>query len=365
MRQVTADPNTSFAESGENPSFVTEVSEFQSYHRNCLGLIRKITQEYQEVLNSVSPKSSRSKLTLLEIMCSDKSELTKQVELLKGSAQRFGLSEGDLSQSLDRKRLFKIIVEQDPDNVWYSPVCKPWCLWSNLNGNKSIEAFHQLVHQRTSSLWQISLAVVLYRVQVSRRKQFHMEQPGGSLMWSQPCMGEILSNTLPCKFDLCEVGRPVDPSTGLPIRKRLTVQTTSHAVHRRLNNRLCAQNHIHQRIEGQTKINGETISRSTFTENYPVHFARQIAKTILYEKPWEPPVYCLATSAEEHPTRRRRLGQKMSAGEINRRFTSVTWRTVMDEADRIAPRVGVVIQENNELCEQVHKSCVPNMRSNI
>ena len=68
-------------------------------------------------------------------------------------------------------------------------------------------------------------------------------------------------------------------------------------------------------------------------------------------------MYCLATSAEEHPTRRRRLGQKMSAGEINRRFTSVTWRTVMDEADRIAPRVGVVIQENNELCEQVQKLC--------
>lgn len=354
---ATADLDTSFSESGDHPSFVTEVSEFQSYHRICLGLIRKINQEYQEVLSSVSPKASRSKLTLLEIMCSDKSELTKQVELLKGSAKRFGLSEGDLSQPSDRKRLFKIIVEQDPDNIWYSPVCKPWCLWSNLNGNKSIEAFHQLVHQRTCSLWQISLAVVLYRIQVSRRKQFHMEQPGGSLMWSQPCMGEILSNTLPCKFDLCEVGRLVDPSTGLPIRKRLTVQTTSHAVHRRLNNRLCAQNHIHQRIEGQTKINGETISRSTFTENYPIHFARQIAKTILYEKPWEPPVYCLATSAEEHPTKRRRLGQKMSAGEINRRFTSVTWRTVMDEADRIAPRVGIVIQEDNELCEQVQKLC--------
>ena len=354
---ATADPDMSFAESGEHPSFVTEVSDFQSYHRICLGLIRKITQEYQEVLGSVSHRSSRSKLKLLEIMCSDKSELTKQVELLKGSAQRFGLSEGDLSQPCDRKRLFKIMIEQDPDNVWYSPVCKPWCLWSNLNGNKSVEAFHQLVQQRISSLWQISLAVVLYRIQVSRRKQFHMEQPGGSLMWSQPCMGEILSNTLPCKFDLCEVGRLVDPSTGLPIRKRLTVQTTSHAVHRRLNNRLCAQNHIHQRIEGQTKVNGETISRSTFTENYPIHFARQIAKTILYEKPWEPPVYCLATNAEEHPTKRRRLGQKMSAGEINRRFTSVTWRTVMDEADRIAPRVGVVIQENNEFCEQVQKLC--------
>ena len=355
--QATADPNTSFAESGENPSFVTEVSEFQSYHRICLGLIRKITQEYQEVFSSVLPKSSRSKLTLLEIMCSDKSELTKQVELLKGSAQRFGLSEGDLSQSRDRKQLFKIIVEQDPDNVWYSPVCKPWCLWSNLNGNKSIEAFRQLVHQRTISLWQISLAVVLYRVQVSRRKHFHMEQPGGSLMWSQPCMGEILSNTLLCKFDLCEVGRLVDPSTGLPIRKRLTVQTTSHALHRRLNNKLCAQNHTHQRIEGQTKINGEIISRSTFTENYPIHFARQIAKTILYEKLWEPPVYCLAANTEEHPTKRRRLGQKMSAEEINRRFTSVTWQTVMDEADRVAPRVGIVIQENNELCEQVQKLC--------
>ena len=115
--------------------------------------------------------------------------------------------------------MFKIIVEQDPQNIWYSPVCKPWCLWANFNGNRSIEAFCQMVQKRTDSLWQISLAVVLYRLQVSRRKHFHMEQPRGSLMWSQPCVGEILANTLQCKFDLCEIGQLVDPSTGLPIRK--------------------------------------------------------------------------------------------------------------------------------------------------
>ena len=352
-----ADHDPSITVSGDQPSFVTEVSEFQSYHRICLGLIRKMTQEYQEVLNSVLPKSSRSKLNLLEIMCSDKSELTRQAELLKGSAQRFGLSEGDLSQPQNRKRLFQIIVEQDPANIWYSPECNPWCLWSNLNGSRSIEMHQQLVQKRTDSLWQISLAVVLYRIQVSRRKHFHMEQPGGSLMWSQPCVGEILANTLSCKFDLCEVGQLVDPSTGLPIRKRLTVQTTSHAIHRRLNDKLCNNNHQHQRIEGQTKINGESIRRSTFTEHYPIRFARQIARTMLFEKPWEPPVYGLALTSEEHPTKRRRLGQKMSAGEINQRFASVNWRTVMDEADRVAPRVGVIIQENNDLCEKVQRLC--------
>ena len=357
MQPEVTDPIVSIAVSTDSPSLVTEESEFHSYHRICQGLIRKMTQEYQEVMSSKQTSHHRFKLDLLEIMCSDQSELTRQVELSKGSAQRFGLSEGDLSQPSVRKQLFQIIVDRDPKDIWYSPECNPWCLWSNLNGTRSIEAFDQMVLKRTNNLWQISLAVVLYRIQVSRRKHFHMEQPGGSLMWSQPCVGEILSNTLRCRFDLCRVGQLVDPSTGLPIRKRLTVQTTSQALHRKLNDKLCSQDHNHQRIEGNTRVNGETVRRSTFTERYPIRFARQIAKTLIHEKPWEPPAYCLATDSSEHPTKRRRLGQKMSAEEINRRFTNVNWRTVMDEADRVAPRVGILIQENNDLCRQVQQLC--------
>ena len=43
----------------DQPSLVTEVSEFISYHRICLGMIRKITHEFEEVLGIASPKYSR------------------------------------------------------------------------------------------------------------------------------------------------------------------------------------------------------------------------------------------------------------------------------------------------------------------
>ena len=66
------------------------------------------------------------KLDLLEVMCSDESVLTNQVRLCGGKAVRFGLSEGDLQQPSHRKKLFEILVREQPKHLWYSPECGPW-----------------------------------------------------------------------------------------------------------------------------------------------------------------------------------------------------------------------------------------------
>ena len=54
---------------------------------------------------------------------------------------------------------------------------------------------------------------------------------------------------------------------------------------------------------------------------------------------------------EEHPTKKRRLFQKLSPVEIARRFADVNWQTVMQTADSMAPRVGPVVIEEGDIVQ--------------
>ena len=79
------------------------------------------------MINSdVHSKVKLPKLDLLEVMYSSESELVKQTTLMRGRAKRFGLAEGDLQTRSGRRRLFSMLVSQDPKSVWYSPECGPW-----------------------------------------------------------------------------------------------------------------------------------------------------------------------------------------------------------------------------------------------
>ena len=333
--------------------------EFHSYKRVCNALIQKMSHEINEVLKEL-PKHWPKRLDLLEVMCSANSELTKQALQQGGYARRFGLSEGDLSQPEHRKALFRIVLFQRPRDLWMSPECGPWCLWSNLNQHKSIDGYHRVLTQRSAALWQISLAVVLYRLQVNQQSHFHMEQPHGSQMWLLPCLDEVISNTGRCSFDLCVVGNLKDPNNALPIRKRLTVQTTSGALQASLHGRWCPGNHVHQTIAGQVVTPEGRMNRSKFTERYPTRFARQIVKVLFHGKSWPSPVFAedvIEDPANNHPTKKRRLGQKMSPEEISSQFHRSDWQTVMKAADRVAPRVGVQCHSQDFLCDLVQQLC--------
>jgi hypothetical protein len=136
------------------------------------------------------------KLDVLEVMCSDHSELAKQADSLGGRARRFGLSQGDLQTVAGRKKLFEILIMGNPEHLWYSPECGPWSMWSNFNMGRSMDGFYDVLEKRRQSLWQLSLAVVLFRFQASRSKHFHLEQPDGSKMLIQECLREIRGKTL-------------------------------------------------------------------------------------------------------------------------------------------------------------------------
>ena len=82
---------------------------------------------------------------------------------------------------------------------------------------------------------------------------------------------------LPVDVDLCVAGNLKDPNNGLPIKKSLTIMTTSEFMVKSLHGLRCPGNHQHQTIEGQVVVEGQKINRSTFTEKYPRKFARKLA----------------------------------------------------------------------------------------
>ena len=325
------------------PSFKSQVSR----------LVKQFEMELKQV---PIPRMQQSRIDLLEVMCHDHSELTRQMQIVGGKALRFSMTQGDLSTPTGRHKLFSMLVNHRPKHVWYSPECFPWCLWNQYNESRSLELWEQIYLKRQASLWQISLGIVLYRHQVYHRSHFHHEQPAGSKMKSVAGMEEITDHTYCSRFDMCQVGNLRDPETGEAIRKRLEVHTTSENLHRNLHKRLCPGLHEHRHIAGQTMVQGHRMPLSKFTEQYPPKFARQVTKIMFHSH--DTPVLGTETADdEEHPTKKRRLSQKMNLEAIAQKFSSINWQTVMSLADQLAPRVGTLIIDNGPLIQQVQAMC--------
>eukprot|EP00435_Cladocopium_sp_Y103_P037577 s2392_g10.t1 len=324
-------------------------------------LVKSFEHELQQVTQQLESKSnsSRTRLDLLEVMCSAESELTSQVRKLGGKAERFGRVQGDLQTTDGRKRLFALMVTHKPKHLWYSPECKPWCQWSNFNMSRSLSSHEAIMKQRSDNLWQAALGIVLFRYQWDNQCHFDLEQPRGSAYWRIPGLSEILENTFWNEFDLCRVGNLRDPVTHDLIRKRLTVCSTSLGLHVNFHGKLCSGDHHHRSISGSTVVNGKSMKLSQWTELYPQKFAKQVAKVLLYDQ--RPYDQVFAGEVDDHPTKKRRLGSKLSPIAIEARFgrenSSVNWQIVMQQADKTAPRVGTQVVDSGELIKLVQSMC--------
>ena len=337
--------------------FVAE-HERKSMTTECKRLIRQFEKELGEVYaHHQLFRHYESRIDMLEVMCSAQSEITKQTNQLGGQSVRFGLAEGDLQQIENRRNLFHVLVKRKPRNVWMSPVCAPWCAWSHLNCSKSEELLVKIMENRKQNLWQLALAVVLFRFQQASSRHFHLEQPFGSLMLLFPCLQEIIDQTSRCCFDMCRMGALQNPNNAQFIRKRLVVQTTSNALHRLLDGKTCNSDHFHQHIAGSIRTPNGNMALSKYTEKYPQKFARQVVRTLLQEKSWENPIYVGEDEDphSEHPTKKRRLGSKKSPAEIDQLFRSVNWQKALKMADELAPRVGILVVHHGDLMKCIEQ----------
>ncbi len=269
-----------FDQEGSFDLFATEttskdVTPLNRERRRMNYLIQKYTSELEDVGSKYHPEAKP--FDVFEVFCGPNSQITHQCQRREGLAMRFGLPE-DLQTREGRHHLFEQLVKKEPHHLWFSPVCKPWSAWSQLNGHRSQNAWEDLVEQRSHHLEQVALGIVLFRYQRSKGRHMHWEQPLRSLMLKLPYMSEVMSQTRMAEFDMCEVGDLRDPLSNLPIKKGMVVITTSPKVFENLHGRKCNGNHVHQQLEGSTRYHGQVVNRTQFSENYPRKFARLMAQ---------------------------------------------------------------------------------------
>ena len=343
-------------------------AECNQERRRLWNLVHQYSQELKECQRSNQDRTQFSpKLSLLEVFCGADSQLTNQSTQLGYRASRFGKHQGDLQTVSGRSALFHTLLFGRPDNAWFSPSCGPWAGFSNLNGSKSIEAWDALQQLRYKHLEQIALGIVLFRHQRQHGKHLHWEQPRGSLMFKLPYLQEVFHYMLAVDVDLCVAGNLQDPTTQKPIRKTLTILSSSAILVKELTGLRCPGHHEHQVIEGQVKVKGQWMNRSTFTENYPRKFARKIAIIlgkipIVHELPYKNEE--ASTFAADHPDAPRPKRPRLSAATRlkasrsrpvstftwgkRRKMTGKTepvdskqqWEEVFEQLQKMLPRVG-------------------------
>ena len=145
---------------------------------------------------------------MLEVYCSDQSQLTQQGQNVGLSSYRFGLRHGDLSQFSGKCKLYDLLWTLRPRHVWLAPKCGPWSSWNRLNSMKSMQLSKQIQDDRRAENVHLLLCDALFRLQDWRGDTFlfHLEQPAGSEMLHQSEMENIMSNTLRVSCDMCIAG---------------------------------------------------------------------------------------------------------------------------------------------------------------
>ena len=218
-----------------------------------------------------------TKLRLLEIYCHPKSELTKSVQQAGFPAERFTLDDGDLGTPEGRQKLWDIIVQRQPTEVWMAPECGAWGNFSRRNMGRSLTLKQKVEAKRSEQRQHLQLCAEVFRYQMEQGQHFHLEQPVGSEALEQPELCEVKEGTLRTCFDMCVVGNLKSPE-GQPMKKRTVVHTTSRRLHELLDARYCPNEHQHQPIVGSYKGPDGWKSLSKWAEKYTSQFARQISK---------------------------------------------------------------------------------------
>jgi hypothetical protein len=159
---------------------------------------------------------SSKRLQVLEVYCSDTSQITRQGELLGLTTVRFGMKHGDLSTFGGRCKLYDFLWITRPEHIWMSPKCGPWSAWNRLNMNKSVKLSAQIASDRKRESVHMSLCAAMFQRQSWRGEFFHahLEQPDGSDMMWQPEVTDIITHALRVSCDMCSAGNLRHPSSG-------------------------------------------------------------------------------------------------------------------------------------------------------
>ena len=234
-------------------------------------------------LQQVQQHFSRPGIDVLEVYCSQKSQLTQQCLSQGLSAARFSRKHGDLNTITGRHRLYDMLWYLRPKHLWVAPTCKPWCCWSRLNAAKSEALAQRIDQERRSENVHLLLCDALLHLQLWRSNDchFHLEQPQGSELVHQREMHQVMLHTFRAICDMCHAGKLHHPETGNPLRKRTQVLTTSQIMYHTLEKLQCTGDHVHDAIQGSCKPPGFfRMPLTKYTELYTATFGRKLSRVI-------------------------------------------------------------------------------------
>ena len=220
---------------------------------------------------------------VMEVYCSESSELTSQAQAQGLMAERFCRKDGDLSTIPGRQALYNRLLKCLPRNLWLSPKCTAWCKWNVFNMSKSPEMAQKVFEARAADQVHLLLCDALFQFQMWRSPQSHahLEQPKGSQMIYQEELQAILDRALIAHCDMCRAGRLKHPVSGKLIQKGTQVITTSRIMHRQLNMLRCDHTHEHDTVAGSFRHpHLGRINVSQYTELYTRAFASRISRCL-------------------------------------------------------------------------------------
>ena len=313
-------------------------------------------------------------IDLLEVYCSQDSQLTKQCVSQGLSAVRFSLKHGDLNTSSGRHALYDMLWQLRPKHIWVAPTCKPWCCWSRLNAAKSESLAEKIQQERQGESVHLLLCDALLHLQLWRNDSchFHLEQPQGSELVHQREMFVVNQHTRRALCDMCTAGRLHHPETHHMLRKRTQILTTSDIMYHVLERLQCDGLHVHDPIQGSCKPKGlSRMPLTKYTELYTATFGRKLSRVIqcslqAQEKQCVPlqsedseVLHAIACATRDLDSRdshdpstgkRRRLGTKSSPNAIYvPDEQQQKLETAIKTIEAQTPRVGKVVFQDGEI----------------
>ena len=336
-----------------DPDDITHEGEVICYNRENNWVATEMWQYMKsQGIHTHSPKGRSIRSDLMEIYCSQDSQLTFRMIQSNGDAERFGLKQGDLSTSEGRHRLYHRLLVKQPRHLWMSPRCQAWCRWSQYNLSKSPELARRIMQDRKDDCVHLLLCDALFQFQQWRNPECHahLEQPDGSTMVYQEELQAVLDQTYRAKCDMCVAGQLKNPITQEPLKKSTQVLTTSKQMFLMLQHLRCTQEHPHGKIEGTIRDSQlGRINLSQFTELYTRQFAQRLARSMISSgkngetNPGVPDFVGTVLSQQEddnHPKRRRLDDKQTPPAAYLQMYQDEKVTKVMDQAKIVAPRVG-------------------------
>ena len=275
--------------------FPEQVMDHLYFSQNNVSHIRHENEIYEEMWEYFSKKYqvsscqelhqhwSKSKVQLLEIYCSDSSQLTHQCEAAGLTAVRFGLKQGDLSTFGGRCKLYDVLWMCRPQHIWMSPRCGPWSSWNRLNQCKSLKLEAQIQSDRKGERVHLLLCDAMFRLQDWRGDSFHahLEQPAGSEMMTQKELHNMVCHAFRVQCDMCTAGNLRHPNSHELLQKKTQIWTTSLIMWRMLQQYQCVGNHPHDTIAGSCHPKGSgRMSVTKYSELYTVLFSKRVSRAI-------------------------------------------------------------------------------------